>query len=160
MGILAFIVKKHVRIVQGSDGLSNVQPNSIGPMTLGELFLEAMSTGVITNGEMAWVTAHQDGFDRTEEAVALRLGRRGLVLRQDVGADAGALGRGLRVRQERARGRRWQIRVPHGRVVRRRRVADPFELVEGGRRGRHGGAVRATQLLEPPLGAQFAGRLR
>jgi len=26
-------------------------------MTLGELFLEAMSTGVITNGEMAWVTA-------------------------------------------------------------------------------------------------------
>ena len=44
-------------------------------MSLGELFLEAMSTGVITNGEMAWVTAHQDGFDRTEEAVALRLGR-------------------------------------------------------------------------------------
>ena len=44
-------------------------------MTLGELFLEAMSTGVITNGEMAWVTAPQDQFSRTEEAVAQRLGR-------------------------------------------------------------------------------------
>ena len=44
-------------------------------MTLGELFLEAMSTGVITNGEMAWVTACQDQFTRTEEAVAQRLGR-------------------------------------------------------------------------------------
>ena len=44
-------------------------------MTLGELFLEAMSTGVITNGEMAWVTAKQDHFSRTEEAVAQRLGR-------------------------------------------------------------------------------------
>ena len=43
-------------------------------MTLGELFLEAMSTGVITNGEMAWVTARQDQFTRTEEAVAQRLG--------------------------------------------------------------------------------------
>lgn len=44
-------------------------------MTLGELFLEAMSTGVITNGEMSWVTAQQDRFSRTEEAVAQRLGR-------------------------------------------------------------------------------------
>ena len=44
-------------------------------MTLGELFLEAMSTGVITNGEMAWVTAKQDQFSRTVEAVAQRLGR-------------------------------------------------------------------------------------
>ena len=41
-------------------------------MTLGELFLEAMSTGVITNREMAWVTAQQDRFSRTEEAVAQR----------------------------------------------------------------------------------------
>lgn len=45
------------------------------PMTLGELFLEAIATGVITNGEMAWVTAQQADFDRTEEAVAVRLGR-------------------------------------------------------------------------------------
>ena len=44
-------------------------------MTLGELFLEAMSSGVITNGEMSWVTDHQNGFSRTEEAVAQRLGR-------------------------------------------------------------------------------------
>jgi len=50
-------------------------PNSISVMTLGELFLEAMSSGVITNGEMAWVTARQDQFSRTEEAVAQRLGR-------------------------------------------------------------------------------------
>ena len=41
-------------------------------MTLGELFLEAMSTGVITTGEMAWVTARQDQFTRTEEAVVQR----------------------------------------------------------------------------------------
>ena len=44
-------------------------------MTLGELFLEAMSSGVITNGEMTWITDHQAQFSRTEEAVALRLGR-------------------------------------------------------------------------------------
>ena len=49
--------------------------NCICVMKLGELFLEAMSTGVITNGEMAWVTAGQDQFTRTEEAVAQRLGR-------------------------------------------------------------------------------------
>ena len=44
-------------------------------MTLGELFLEAMSSGVITGGEMAWITDHQTEFSRIEEAVALRLGR-------------------------------------------------------------------------------------
>ena len=44
-------------------------------MTLGELFLEAMSSGVITNGEMTWITDHQAQFSRTEEAVTLRLGR-------------------------------------------------------------------------------------
>ena len=44
-------------------------------MTLGELFLEAMSSGVITNGEMTWITDHQAQFSRTEEAVPLRLGR-------------------------------------------------------------------------------------
>ncbi len=49
--------------------------NRIRVMKLCELFLEAMSTGVITNGEMAWVTARQDQFTRTEEAVAQRLGR-------------------------------------------------------------------------------------
>ena len=49
--------------------------NRIRVMKLGELFLEAMSTGVITNGEMACVTARKDQFTRTEEAVAQRLGR-------------------------------------------------------------------------------------
>ena len=34
-----------------------------------------MSSGVITGGEMAWITDHQTEFSRTEEAVALRLGR-------------------------------------------------------------------------------------
>ena len=44
-------------------------------MTLGELFLEAMSTGVITENEVDWLTSHQPSFKRTEEATALRLGR-------------------------------------------------------------------------------------
>ena len=44
-------------------------------MILGELFLEAVSTGVITNNELNWVTDHQNQFSRTEEAVAQRLGR-------------------------------------------------------------------------------------
>ena len=44
-------------------------------MTLGTLFLEALSTGVITSGEMNWVTAQQNTFNRTEEAAAQRLGR-------------------------------------------------------------------------------------
>ena len=34
-----------------------------------------MSSGVITKGEMNWVTDHQNSFNRTEEAVAQRLGR-------------------------------------------------------------------------------------
>ena len=44
-------------------------------MTLGELFLEAMSTGVITQQEMDWLTTQQSSFGRTEEATAIRLGR-------------------------------------------------------------------------------------
>ncbi|EAU73957.1 hypothetical protein [Synechococcus sp. RS9916] len=44
-------------------------------MTLGELFLEAISTGVITEREVDWLTAHQRSFSRIEEATALRLGR-------------------------------------------------------------------------------------
>ena len=44
-------------------------------MTLGELFLEAMSTGVITQREMDWLTTQQSSFSRTEEATAIRLGR-------------------------------------------------------------------------------------
>ena len=44
-------------------------------MTVGEIFLESVSTGVITEGEVSWLTSHQSSFDRPEEAAALRLGR-------------------------------------------------------------------------------------
>ena len=44
-------------------------------MNLGLLFLESISTGVITAEEMNWVTSNQSCFSRVEEATALRLGR-------------------------------------------------------------------------------------
>ncbi len=44
-------------------------------MTLGELFLRSISTGVITKEEMDWVTNHQWEFSRLEKATAIRLGR-------------------------------------------------------------------------------------
>ena len=44
-------------------------------MTLGEVFLESVSSGVITEWEIAWVTARQASFARHEEALAIRLGR-------------------------------------------------------------------------------------
>ena len=44
-------------------------------MSLGTLFLEALSTGVITRSEVNWVTAQQNTVNRTEEAAAQRLGR-------------------------------------------------------------------------------------
>lgn len=44
-------------------------------MSIGEVFLESVSTGVITAEEIAWVTAKQSQFSREEEAVALKLGR-------------------------------------------------------------------------------------
>ncbi len=51
-------------------------------MNLGLLFLESISTGVITAEEMYWVTSNQRLFSRVEEATALKLGRlldRGLI---------------------------------------------------------------------------------
>ena len=51
-------------------------------MNVGFLFLEAISTGVITSDEMNWVTSNQPRFSRVEEATALKLGRlldRGLI---------------------------------------------------------------------------------
>ncbi len=51
-------------------------------MNLGLLFLESISTGVITSEEMNWVTSNQSRFSRLEEATALKLGRlldRGLI---------------------------------------------------------------------------------
>ena len=44
-------------------------------MTLGEVFLESMTSGVITEREIAWVASHQGAFARHEEALAIRLGR-------------------------------------------------------------------------------------
>ena len=51
-------------------------------MNLGLLYLESISTGVITSDEMNWVTSNQPHFSRIEEATALKLGRlldRGLI---------------------------------------------------------------------------------
>jgi len=51
-------------------------------MNLGLLFLESISSGVITAEEMAWVASNQRRFSRVEEATALKLGRlldRGLI---------------------------------------------------------------------------------
>jgi hypothetical protein len=44
-------------------------------MSVGELFLESLSTGVITTEEIDWITAQQARFDRQEEAIVLKLGR-------------------------------------------------------------------------------------
>lgn len=44
-------------------------------MTLGEVFLESVATGVITEQEISWVTSRQGAFARHEEALAIRLGR-------------------------------------------------------------------------------------
>lgn len=44
-------------------------------MTLGEVFLESLTTGVITEREIAWIASRQGAFARHEEAVAIRLGR-------------------------------------------------------------------------------------
>jgi hypothetical protein len=45
-------------------------------MHLGEVFLESLSTGIITQAEIDWITAHQSAFTREEEAMALKIGRR------------------------------------------------------------------------------------
>ena len=47
----------------------------VNSMNLGLLFLESISTGVITSDEMNWVTSNQPHFSRVEEATALKLGR-------------------------------------------------------------------------------------
>ena len=44
-------------------------------MTVGEVVLESLSTGVITESEVGWLTSHQESFSRAEEAAAIRLGR-------------------------------------------------------------------------------------
>jgi hypothetical protein len=44
-------------------------------MLIGEVFLETMSTGVITQAEIDWLTTNQAAFSREEEAMALKIGR-------------------------------------------------------------------------------------
>jgi hypothetical protein len=45
-------------------------------MHLGEVYLESLSTGIITPEEIDWITLHQSTFSREEEAMALKIGRR------------------------------------------------------------------------------------
>ena len=44
-------------------------------MTTGELFLESLSSWVITQAEIDWLLSQQDHFARTEQAAMQRLGR-------------------------------------------------------------------------------------
>ena len=44
-------------------------------MNLGEVYLESLSTGIITQQEIDWITTQQCAFNREEEAMALRIGR-------------------------------------------------------------------------------------
>ena len=45
-------------------------------MTVGEVVLESLTTGVITESEVGWLASHQESFSRAEDAAAIRLGRR------------------------------------------------------------------------------------
>ena len=86
----------------------------------------------------------------TSRWIALRLGRRGAVLGQDVGADAGTVGRGLRGRQERARGRtasRYAFLTDGSGTRPASRHVYISTLLTRRRRGRHGRAVRAPSFL-------------
>ena len=44
-------------------------------MTVGELFLESLSSGVITQAEIDWLLSQQEWFPRAEQAAMQRLGR-------------------------------------------------------------------------------------
>jgi len=44
-------------------------------MTVGEVFLKSLTSGVITEREISWVASQQGSFARHEEALAIRLGR-------------------------------------------------------------------------------------
>lgn len=44
-------------------------------MSVGEIVLESLCTGVITEQEVSWLATQQSHFNRPEEAAALRLGR-------------------------------------------------------------------------------------
>ncbi len=59
----------------GASGRQDVTSSLQKVMTLGELFLKSLSSGVITQGEVDWLASHQHEFSRHEEAAAIRLGR-------------------------------------------------------------------------------------
>jgi len=44
-------------------------------MTTGELFLESLSSGVMTQSEIDWLLSQQDHLTRAEQAAMQRLGR-------------------------------------------------------------------------------------
>lgn len=44
-------------------------------MLIGEVYLEAIASGIITQAEIDWLTTHQASFNRDEEAKALQIGR-------------------------------------------------------------------------------------
>ena len=44
-------------------------------MSIGRIFIEAISSGIISEEELNWVTNNQEVFSRNEAAVSLRLGR-------------------------------------------------------------------------------------
>jgi len=44
-------------------------------MTAGELFLESLSSGVITQAEIGWLLSQQNRLTRAEQAAMQRLGR-------------------------------------------------------------------------------------
>ena len=58
-----------------ADRRARMYTNRYKPMTVGELVFETLSTGVITEDEVTWLTDHLQTFSRPEEAAAIRLGR-------------------------------------------------------------------------------------
>ncbi len=44
-------------------------------MSIGELFLTSISSGIVTHSELVWVTENQINFTRCELATALKLGQ-------------------------------------------------------------------------------------
>ena len=44
-------------------------------MKIGILFLKSKFTGIITISELDWITTYQSNFTRSEESIAIKLGR-------------------------------------------------------------------------------------
>ena len=44
-------------------------------MEIGTLFLQSISTGIMTFSQLDWITSHQSNFTRLEESIAIKLGR-------------------------------------------------------------------------------------